>query len=478
MTFDLVARPLAACVYYGRCPEQEGKGLLRGIDTVKWLALASVALGAVSVVNAQGYAWGHAATVGPPGRELHAMAFDPLRSRTVMFGGSSTGSLADTWEWNGASWVPQLLANSPGPRYAHAMVYDSQRNRVIVFGGDDGFGSALGDTWAWDGTSWTQVHVGGPGRKAHSMVYDTLRSRIVVFGGTNGGALGDTWEWDGATWIQRAITGPSPRTLAAMAFDSVRGRTVLFGGSPGALGDTWEWNGTTWTQRSASGPTPRFGACLTFFQQNGQCLLNGGFHWAGGAVLADTSAWDGTAWTPVYLAGPGLRGFHAMVYDSQRRKAVLWGGADGQMQPTDTWELSFSIATTFGSGCGNPPLGLAPVPSSPPLVGTIAQAALANTPSSIAFVALGVSKQFFGAFALPVTLAGIGMPGCDLLQSAEVVGETATPTGAGTANYSFAIPNNTAIVGFHVYLQAWAWAPGVNPANIIVSNGLDWQIGY
>jgi hypothetical protein len=69
------------------------------------------------------------------------------------------------------------------------------------------------------------------------------------------------------------------------------------------------------------------------------------------------------------------------------------------------------------------------------------------------------------------------MPGCSLLHSAEVTGQPTTSTGSGTATYAFAIPNNAALVGFHVYLQAWAWAPGANAANVIVSNGLDWQVG-
>jgi hypothetical protein len=438
---------------------------------------AAAALGCVSFVTAQGYAWGQAATAGPSPREVHAMAFDPLRNRTVLFGGNSGSMLGDTWEWDGASWVPQLLANSPGPRQAHAMVFDPQRGRVVVFGGNNG-GPNFTDTWAWDGTAWAQVHTGGPPRREHAMVYDTARSRIVVFGGGGGGGpFGDTWEWDGAAWTQRATTGPSPRNMAAMAFDSVRGRTVLFGGyGPGGVfGDTWEWDGTTWNQRSASGPGPRHSPRMVFFRQRARCVLYGG--WGTTTALSDTWEWNGGTWTQVLAVGPGPRVFHAMTYDSTRRNVVLWGGADGLILPADTWELGFPIATAFGGGCGSPPLTLAPVAASPPLTGTTALATVGNVPSPLTFVSLGVSKEWFGAFALPVTLAGIGMPGCFLHQSADVVGQSTAPFTPGTALFGFAIPNNAALVGFHVYLQAWAWAPAANAANVIVSNGLDWQVG-
>jgi hypothetical protein len=52
------------------------------------------------------------------------------------------------------------------------------------------------------------------------------------------------------------------------------------------------------------------------------------------------------------------------------------------------------------------------------------------------------------------------------------------PGRAPHPSYSFAIPNNVAFVGFHVYLQAYAWAPGANPASIVISNGLDWRVGF
>ena len=69
------------------------------------------------------------------------------------------------------------------------------------------------------------------------------------------------------------------------------------------------------------------------------------------------------------------------------------------------------------------------------------------------------------------------MPGCDLLQSAESGLLPITITGPGTAVFAQPLPNVSSLIGLHVYLQGWAYAPGVNPGHTIVSNGIEWAIG-
>jgi len=111
------------------------------------------------------------------------------------------------------------------------------------------------------------------------------------------------------------------------------------------------------------------------------------------------------------------------------------------------------------------------------LLGQIASATIVDAPTPVAAVAIGGSNQFFGPFALPVPLAGIGMPGCDLLQSADILGLGTSPLTPSTLSFSLAIPNLPTLLGFHLYLQAYAFAPGVNPLQIIISNGIDWLLG-
>ena len=33
------------------------------------------------------------------------------------------------------------------------------------------------------------------------------------------------------------------------------------------------------------------------------------------------------------------------------------------------------------------------------------------------------------------------------------------------------------LLGVHIYLQAYAFAPGVNPLQIVISYGIDWLLG-
>lgn len=85
------------------------------------------------------------------------------------------------------TWM-QVSTTGPAARYDFAMAYDGQRQRTVVFGGT---GSG---TWLWNGAMWTQGPATGPGRRGHAMAYDSLRGRVVLFGGHNGmGPLGDTW---------------------------------------------------------------------------------------------------------------------------------------------------------------------------------------------------------------------------------------------------------------------------------------------
>src|SRR5262249_3728655 len=141
--------------------------------------------------NGLGWARARPAT-SPPKREKHAMAFDAARGKVVLFGGSSSFAtsqdLSDTWTWDGATWTQAAPSTSPPGRAYHAMVYDPVQRKVVLFGGSSSsndFVSLLGDTWTWDGSAWTKAapSASPPARAAHAMAYDRARSQIVLFGG-------------------------------------------------------------------------------------------------------------------------------------------------------------------------------------------------------------------------------------------------------------------------------------------------------
>jgi len=272
------------------------------------------------------------------------------------------------------------------------------------------------------------------------MAYDSARQRVVLFGGDNPspGFLADTWEWDGNTWVAGFSTiYPSARAYHAMAYDAARQRVVLFGGRSGAttpsLGDTWEWDGTTWMQSTPS-------------------------------------------------MSPSARFHHAMAYYAAGQRVVLFGGVDNYPSYlSDTWingaPTTLASASAYGAGCGSPALGFVPDTNGRPVLGQTGSATIVNAPTPVAAVAIGWSDQFFGPFVLPVTLTGIGMTGCDLLQSADLLGLGASPLTPSTLSFSLAIPNAPSLIGVRLYLQAYAFAPGVNPLQIIMSNGIGWIFG-
>jgi hypothetical protein len=220
-----------------------------------------------------------------------------------------------------------------------------------------------------------------------------------------------------------------------MAYDAARNRVVLFGGddnSPGYLGDTWEWDGSTWV-----------------------------------AVASTTS--------------PNARYGHAMVYDESDQRVVLFGGdnnASGLL--AETWinrSAASAAGATYGVGCGTPSLALTPDATGRPILGQLATATITNAPTTAGAIAIGFSDQTFGPFALPVALTSIGMPGCNLWQSSEILGLGTSALTAGSLQFALAIPNQSNAVGTHLYLQAYCFAPGANSLQVIASNGIDWLVG-
>ncbi|HWW00017.1 MAG TPA: HYR domain-containing protein [Candidatus Acidoferrum sp.] len=291
----------------------------------------------------QGKFWSLTDTSSPGNRYGHAMAYDSVRGRVVLFGGSGVGGLlGDTWEWNGLTWT--LMATSgPSPRVFTAMAYDDRIGRTILFGGQAVSGSVLNDTWSWDGTSWQQVGgpVPPPPRQAHAMAFDSARKRTVLFGGISSAttALGDLWEFDGAQWLSVTLGAVSPGARAGhvMAYGSAQAQLLLFGGTPDGkafLGDTWKWDGANWTLLASNGPGPREFSALAYNDNCDAAVLFGGLQ--GTNYLSDTWEWSGTAWTLTGTNNPFARAAHAMAHDSANGSTVLFGGTSSQGTLGDT----------------------------------------------------------------------------------------------------------------------------------------------
>jgi cysteine-rich repeat protein len=318
------------------------------------------------------------ATGNPDRRSGHAMVYDPGRNRIVMFGGCTSAfcvsgtELSDTWEWNGTAWSNVTpTAGSPDPRGKHAMTYDPVAGRVLMYGG---FAAGyLGDAWHWNGTGWDDVSTGAPpGRYGASLAFDLARSRAVLFGGNNGNFMLETWERSGTAWSE--VTPPPPSTIlpsgrhsSAMAYDTSRGRFFIFSGRTSSYpwpADLWEWKRAegAWRLRTPAQDTPpfRFGHAMAYDPVRDRLVMFGGHD--GTNVRQDTWEWDGTDWEDVTPASgnPGPRYYHALAYDPLRNRIVLYGGRDGVNENvsgntfSDTWEWNgvawTSAQTSLPSG--------------------------------------------------------------------------------------------------------------------------------
>jgi cysteine-rich repeat protein len=273
-------------------------------------------------------------------RVAPAFAYDSKRGRIVMFGGYRGAMLSDTVEYDGTRWVAKTPATSPPARGWPAAAYDSARDRVVMFGGAQteaifGNGINYADTWEYDGTTWIQQFPATPPtpRRDAATAYDPVRGVIVMFGGLDAGATNsETWEYNGTNWnkITPATTTPPARFGARMAYDPVRKVMVMFGGRPGpvqfALDDTYEWSGTDWALKSpTSPPAARAGHMMVYDQAVGAIKLMGGSgntNWISDCYQYTTPNWN-VCGSPGFPSTRSLPGF---AHDLRRGITVLFGG--------------------------------------------------------------------------------------------------------------------------------------------------------
>ncbi len=151
----------------------------------------------------------------PPFRTQTAMAYDVLADRVVLFGGWNGTAYRlynDTWTFDldTQTWTNATRVHAPPPRSYHALAYDPVADRVVLFGGA-GYAvpSSLNDTWSYDlaTDTWTDVtpKVSPPGAVSASLVYDSAANRTILFEGDTNGAL------EPGTWtFQHPAVPPSP----------------------------------------------------------------------------------------------------------------------------------------------------------------------------------------------------------------------------------------------------------------------------
>jgi hypothetical protein len=194
----------------------------------------------------------------PPSRRFSSIAYDPVRKKTVLFGGFDLVNFSsETWVWNGTTWDEINTRDEPNSRMLSAMFWDPIRQRITLFGGigrqtrDDRV-ERFGDMWTFDGSTWTEITPAAlpSARYATAVSFDPINNRVMMFGGKSGEEtfLDELWAWDGDRWTQVTAPGISPRMNSAMVFDTNRNQFLLFGGYAGHyFGELWTLTPTGWS---------------------------------------------------------------------------------------------------------------------------------------------------------------------------------------------------------------------------------------
>ncbi len=292
-----------------------------------------------------GRAWTQITTTTKPAARYGAsLAFDSVRHKVVLFGGSNGSTVfGDTWEYDGTNWT-LVASTGPSARQYAGLAYDPVGQRTLLYGGTPQTTAPISDMWSWNGSAWTQLSPTNlpPGRAWPGMVYDSVRQLLVLFGGENssGTAVNETWEFNVATdtWAQNTPAGTPPArfVLGLLAYDPSRQRTVNFGGySSGAVGQTLEYDGGTWATATTTGTPPNMWAGTMAFDPPSQTVVLVGGTTGGSTALDTMWVYSGGTWTQ--QTGPSARGWHAMTYDSFRGRLVVFGGWNTS-PIDDTWE--------------------------------------------------------------------------------------------------------------------------------------------
>lgn len=136
--------------------------------------------------------------------------------------------------------------------------------------------------------------------------------------------------------------------------------------------------------------------------------------------------------------------------------------------------------TLFGTGCagtaGTPTIAS---PASPPVIGANFDLTIDQLPlTSAAFGVLGISNTRLGnGTPLPLSLANLGMAGCQMLVSDDFIqflGNRPTPN---SALWRLPIPHVDVLLGTSFHQQVWVTDPGANGLGVVTSNAGTGTIG-
>ncbi|HEX2120882.1 MAG TPA: hypothetical protein VHL59_04500, partial [Thermoanaerobaculia bacterium] len=285
--------------------------------------------------------------VSPAARSAFGFVYDSNRGRGVLFGGRQARTepegeislLGDTWSWNDGKWQQLFTPNAPEARHLHAMAYDSVRDRVVVFGGsrrnaaNTAFEPAY-DTWEFDGTTWTRVAVENePKVNVPQLVYDAARNQVILMGTDQTFAtLMYVYEPNNRAWRQLTPEKlPGCVNDAVLTYRAHTGTVILIGGvcsiTTSTTDQTWEWNGTNWSEVTTNNLGRGIAQAIAYDALRDTIVAFGGFSAFNPIPRSFTSYFTGNAWKIAFVqVRPEPRSLHTFRTDPVSKTVWLFGG--------------------------------------------------------------------------------------------------------------------------------------------------------
>lgn len=269
-----------------------------------------------------------------------AATYRPIARQGVLFGGCANAptdfaspcrASSGTWLWSGFDWRPLVSDDQPEQRGFATMVVNPATDDVFLIGGRDNQ-IIHGTVWTLSGEGWRRAAPPILPSFGGAAAWDPISNGVLGVGGFAIDAFNQSthlaaWSWNPLSGFRLSGLVPSQRLFSAMAYDPIRDEHVAQGGAlPTGLPseETCVRRQGEWTCSTLEGPSARQDATMTFDTTRGRVMLMGGASTSGG-ILRDTWEWTGGAWRKL-LDGGFAHSQGAAFYDGERRGIVAYGG--------------------------------------------------------------------------------------------------------------------------------------------------------
>jgi photosystem II stability/assembly factor-like uncharacterized protein len=279
--------------------------------------------------------------------------------------------------------------------------------------------------------------------------------------GSGGAVLKTT---DGRTWQSVPVGLSHPGATQGLLVDFVTPQAGWLVGQFGLIATTANGGGQ-WTERSLIGFDESFTAITAVSADEAYAAVFNK-NTLGSRLLHSTD--NGRSWQTVWAGSDSV----TRIERSPANELWLCGtrGMIVHREPGGAFE-------PIGAGCS----GSAGVPAlstaQPPRIGATFDLIASRLPAAAtsALLMLGVSRTRWSGLDLPLDLAFLGMSGCALRVSRNVM--LAAPAAGGTARWLLQVPNSDSLLGQAIHLQALVVDPPANAAGLVVSDAATGWVG-